>query len=365
MSFANENLPKETLPTSRPKPVFKAPFKPFVNVLPGDLRGVLGVNPSSTAFKQKMSGYIAGFLIEASNVVPKVIIKNEDAVSRQRFKLYVYLLVDELKKALLKSDDPNVRAYANSLRYPDEALIDAAFTALGSEDGSSWNPFNNPYQAANMIVNSFIDSLPIDVYREEKIDAVTVSLSEKVKNAFNALVPILNSCTETVATGQTTYCTAQAALVMEIRNILISQGKDVSKTLLSFENGLYAEEADIASIFAGFGGSTTNPTPVNYPTNNPQYVITYTPSTPTTSASFSFKNGASDMVVVNEVIKNVVLGETPQKPGLNADGVTIPEDFKFGDSPQNTIVNDPLFTKSNSELIAKFENMIEYVSTEP
>lgn len=28
-SFANENLPKETLPISRPKPVFKAPFKPL------------------------------------------------------------------------------------------------------------------------------------------------------------------------------------------------------------------------------------------------------------------------------------------------------------------------------------------------
>jgi hypothetical protein len=229
--------------------------QPLVNVLPGDLRGVLGVNPSSTAFKQKMSGYIAGFLIEANNVAPKVIIKNQDAVSRQRFKLYVYLLIDELKKALLKSDDPNVRAYANSLKYPDDAQIEAAFIAFGPENGSYWDPFANPYQAANMIVNSFLDSISIDVYREEKIDAVTVGLSEKVKNAYNALVPILNSCTEGVATGQTSYCTAQAALVMEIRNILISQNKDVSQTLLSFEGGLYAEEADIASIFAGFGGS--------------------------------------------------------------------------------------------------------------
>lgn len=35
-SFANDKLPKETLPISRPKPVFKAPFKPlpFKTLLP-------------------------------------------------------------------------------------------------------------------------------------------------------------------------------------------------------------------------------------------------------------------------------------------------------------------------------------------
>lgn len=35
-SFANENLPKETLPISRPKPVVKAAFKPlpFKTLLP-------------------------------------------------------------------------------------------------------------------------------------------------------------------------------------------------------------------------------------------------------------------------------------------------------------------------------------------
>jgi len=29
-SFANENLPKDALPVSRPKPVFKVPFKPLI-----------------------------------------------------------------------------------------------------------------------------------------------------------------------------------------------------------------------------------------------------------------------------------------------------------------------------------------------
>ena len=35
-SFANENLPKDALPVSRPKPVFKTPFKPlpFKTLLP-------------------------------------------------------------------------------------------------------------------------------------------------------------------------------------------------------------------------------------------------------------------------------------------------------------------------------------------
>jgi len=278
--------------------------QPLVNVLPGDLRGVLGVNPSSTAFKQKMSGYIAGFFIEASSVDPKVIIKNTDAVSRQRFKLYVYLLIDELKKALLQSDDPNVRAYANSLRYPDDATIDACFDAYAPEDGSSWNPFNNPYQAATMIVNGFLDSLPIDVYREEKIDAVTKALTEKVKNAYNALVPILNSCTEGVATGQTSYCTAQAALVMEIRNILISQGKDVSNSLFAFENILVADATTISNIWSGIGGNPTNPNPTYQ-----GYTITY--KIIDNSPTLKFQKGADIITITNLTVPNGIVDDSP------------------------------------------------------
>jgi hypothetical protein len=328
--------------------------QPLVNVLPRDLRGVLGVNPSSTAFKQKMSGYIAGFLIEANNVAPKVIIKNQDAVSRQRFKLYVYLLIDELKKALLKSDDPYVRAYANNLRYPDDAQIEAAFIAFGPENGSYWDPFANPYQAANMIVNSFLDSIKIDVYREEKIDAVTVGLSEKVKNAYNALVPILNSCTEGVATGQTSYCTAQAALVMEIRNILISQNKDVSQTLLSFEGGLYAEEADIASIFAGFGGNTTYQ----------GYTITYTPPTATTSASLNFKKGGEEIKV-----KGVLPGDNFDESGNfignfgnNTDvKIRIKEQGVFFDSEKSIPLTEYNFdTPAKAKILAKIIGFYSY-----
>jgi hypothetical protein len=193
----------------------------------------------------------------------------------------------------LQSDDPNVRAYANSLRYPDDAKIEVAFTAFGPEDGSSWNPFYNPYQAANMIVDGFLDSLPIDVYREEKIDAVTKDLSEKVKNAYNALVPILNSCTETVATGQTSYCTSQAALVMEIRNILISQGKNPSEVIFSYDNGSFAEEQSIIDIWRGLGGNETNPIPIIVD----GFTVIYTPTTSANQNSLVFKKNESSIKI--------------------------------------------------------------------
>jgi hypothetical protein len=192
-----------------------------------------------------------------------------------------------------------------------------------------------------MIVNSFLDSISIDVYREEKIDAVTVGLSEKVKNAYNALVPILNSCTEGVATGQTSYCTAQAALVMEIRNILISQNKDVSQTLLSFEGGLYAEEADIASIFAGFGGNTTYQ----------GYTITYIPPTATTSASVSFKKGA-DVVKVNSM-------QELRKQYSQIIGDEISQDISENyDTWSSTVVDDPMWTLIYEALIETVPDFI-------
>jgi hypothetical protein len=49
-SFANENLPKDALPVSRPKPVFKVPFKPlpFKTLLQNSVPSDIVLNPTAT-----------------------------------------------------------------------------------------------------------------------------------------------------------------------------------------------------------------------------------------------------------------------------------------------------------------------------
>ena len=69
--------------------------------------------------------------------------------------------------------------------------------------------------------------------------------------------------------------------------------------------------------------------------------------------------------VMDEFSKNITfdltLGETPQKPGFNANN-TVPEDFIFSDSPEKPIKNESIFKFSSEKLKDIFNNMVEYVS---
>lgn len=214
---------------------------PYVNtipvvVLPPEIiNGGGTVVQSSSLFKEQMGKYIANFFTEATNVEQKININNNDAVSEQRFALYVKLLIDAMKTALLQSDDITVRGYANKIGTPSTTAIHNAYLAY-TDNGSGYDPFHNPFVAALNISNEFQYDIPIDVFREEKIDALFKDISVKVKNAYNALVPLINDCSNIPAGARINACNGDV-LISAILNILKTQGKELSEIINPFYDG--------------------------------------------------------------------------------------------------------------------------------
>jgi hypothetical protein len=219
-----ESEPPITLPPT---------FDPVLrDMTPDIMLGGGGTISSLSNYQQQMCGFVEQMLVETDKVEPQVIISNNnDAVSAQRFTLYVQLLYDAMKKELQK--DPTMAHYAATIQYPtaNSQLVIQAAKEFGNGTG---NGTLNYSSAACKLTSLFLNDNPTQTKAdEEKLNKVFETVVEKAKNSYSALVPILNTCTEVVSTSNTSgvYCTAQANWAKEIAQIIQDSNLPISETI--------------------------------------------------------------------------------------------------------------------------------------
>lgn len=142
--------------------------------------GNLGTIPLSD-YQQQMCGFVEQMLVETDKVEPQVIISNNnDAVSAQRFTLYVQLLYDAMKKELQK--DPTLAHYAATIQYPtanSQLVIQAAKEFGNGTSNSTLNYSSAACKLTSLFLNSSPSQTKID---EEKLNKVFETVVEKAKS---------------------------------------------------------------------------------------------------------------------------------------------------------------------------------------
>jgi Protein of unknown function (DUF3289) len=303
--------------------------------------------PSPTIFSTQMCSQLGTIL---SNEAMDAVFPDQfgGCQNNARYKVFIRIAEDALKTGINNLDmlDGVNNGYRNAIISQSNLNSIPPPEQYLTENGT---PFWKTENAACSITSNY-GNLTLNPTEREKWEDMMPEIANDVFQTFKALSPLINNCD-----CNTSNCNNEVTLVTTLLSALQTANLPVDVINL-FDNQAYAEESTLATLWSALGGSNL-PIVVNGTT------ITYTPPTPETSASLSFKNGETK-VEVKEYIKNVVVGETSEKPGFDGSG-GVPDDFKSGDSPNLPIKNDILFTLTNSQLIEKFKDMVEWFSTAP
>ncbi len=200
-----ESTPPTTPPTNN-EPTWQNPNT--TPIPPIIISGGMGSTPTPSEFREKMCQYVAQFFLEADQVdKTELVITNctnttctSTEGDKKRFTLYVKLLAESMKKALLSSSDATVRNYANKIQLPSQEIIDAAAESFigASKDAYSNTANPNRYKDAACAIANAFGLLPnnekIDVYKEEEIDRVFSDVMSDVKILYNSLALLITNC---------------------------------------------------------------------------------------------------------------------------------------------------------------------------
>ncbi|MFD2522806.1 hypothetical protein [Emticicia soli] len=263
---------------------------------------------NNTALNQYVNG-ITKILSEVGNRYP-----NLNEFSDSEFSLLLNLIQTALRKSL-----PND---ASSINFNNiTPLVVNAFR-------------NSDYQSvAYSLINSFG---PLQTGNPNVIRNAILNNVDNIVNSFYALSTI----------SKTLASTSGQNLANNIVNILQTQGKDVSKTLLLYENNIYMSEVDLQNLWTGLGGNINNPQTI---INSDGVEIIFKPETENNEAKLTFnRNGFTISIEKDFGLKEIysTLAATPR--------VTLFEEFKKNTVAMKAFANI-LKTQEGANFINQFK----------